>query len=184
MDKDSVRRIIQGVEKKLEQLSEILEDHEERCERDPDVTFDPRPCLSLIEKLRNDLEEDGDTAAENASEMIHQISDRVIKDTVDRLPDAMRSNAPPFQLAKNMADQFFEGPEGDQRRRSIERKLKEKFGWENLHDSNHFGGAFGHFMYESLFKDALMHYEAEVKQAAREHAADALKAMVATMTLT
>ncbi|KAG9559936.1 hypothetical protein KCU71_g7440, partial [Aureobasidium melanogenum] len=128
MDKDSVRHTIQDMEEKLEQLAEILENHEQRFERDPSATFDPHLCLSLVQKLRSDLDEDGDTAAENASEMIHHISDRVIKDTVDRLVDTMRANSPPSQFARNLINQFFEGPEGDQRRKNIEHKLREKFG--------------------------------------------------------
>lgn len=63
MDKNSLRRTLQCMEKKLEQLSEILEDHEERCEEDPGVAFDPRPCLSLVQDLLNDIDEECEIAA-------------------------------------------------------------------------------------------------------------------------
>jgi len=63
MDKDSVRHFMQGMEDKLDQLAEILENHEQRLERDQSKVFDPRPCLSLVRELRNDVDEDGDTAA-------------------------------------------------------------------------------------------------------------------------
>ncbi|KAG9730166.1 hypothetical protein KCU73_g11934, partial [Aureobasidium melanogenum] len=175
MDEDSLRRTLRAMKKKIVQLTEILADHEERYDDDPSASFNPRTCLSLVQELYEDIEEDANDDAETMSEMVHHISDRVIKDTVDRLADTMRSNSPSSQFARNMIDQFFEGPEGDQRRKNIEHKLKEEFGWEKLNSS-------GSLTYEGVFKEALMDYEYDVKKAALDHASDDIHEMIEAIT--
>lgn len=71
-----------------------------------------------------------------------------------------------------MIDQFFEGPEGDQRRKSIEKKLKEKFSRGKLDCC------------DESFQFALAECEEGTEKAALEYAADDINAMVATITLT
>lgn len=102
--------------------------------------------------------------------MIHHIADRVIKDTIDRLADTMRSKSPPSHFTRNMITQFFEGHEGDLRRKDIEYKLKKDFPWERLN------------CYGVSFEDALAEYEDDVKKAALKCAADNINAMVAAIT--
>ncbi|CAD0098637.1 unnamed protein product [Aureobasidium mustum] len=172
MDESSLRDALQRMEKKLYQLTEILEDHKQSWERNSSVTFDPRPSLSLVEELRADVRQDGDIAAENASEMIHHIADKVIKDTIDHLPELMRSKSPESQSATDMIDQFFGCPEGDRRRKDIEHRLKKRFVWDQL--SSWICGA--------TFEYALSDYEYEVEKAALRYVADDLKELVATIT--
>lgn len=104
--------------------------------------------------------------------MIHHICDRVIRNTVDRLAHTMRSNSPESQFASNLIDLFFKGTEGDQRRKDIERRLRQKFGWDKL----------GSLTYESMFGDAITDYEYDVEEAALKYAFDDIADMVAAMT--
>lgn len=63
MDEHRLNNIIQNMEKKLDELTEILEDHEQRSEGNPNVTFNPSLCLSLVDQLRYDLDQDLDIEA-------------------------------------------------------------------------------------------------------------------------
>lgn len=63
MDERRLKNIIQNMEKKLDKLTEILEDHEQRSEGNPNVTFDPSLCLSIVDQLRDDLHQDAGTQA-------------------------------------------------------------------------------------------------------------------------
>ncbi|KAH0159957.1 hypothetical protein KCU67_g6915, partial [Aureobasidium melanogenum] len=165
MDEDSLRRTLRAMKKKIDQLTEILEDHEERYEEDPSAPFDPRPCLSLVRELHEDIEEDANDDAENMSEMVHHIADRVIKDTVYRLADKMHSSPTQSQLATSMINLYFEGPGSGQRRRVIENRLKKKFPWAALN------------FCEGSFEEALQIYEGEVEETAREFVAEHMKEM-------
>ncbi|KAH0008462.1 hypothetical protein KCU78_g11230, partial [Aureobasidium melanogenum] len=170
MDEDSLRSTLRVMKKKIDQLTEILEDHRESWKGDPSVPFNPHPCLYLVQKLHKDIEEDADNDAENMSEMVHHIADKVIKDTVDRLADRMRSRPNQSQLATSMIDLYFEGPGSGQRRKVIEARLKKKLPWDALG------------FCEGSFEEALQAYEGEVEETALGHATEHMKEMTYKIT--
>ncbi|KAG9518968.1 hypothetical protein KCV07_g5285, partial [Aureobasidium melanogenum] len=165
MDEDSLRCTLRVMKNKLDQLTEILEDHKERWEKDPSVSFDPRTCLSFVHELHVDIEGDANDDAENMSEMVHHIAYKVIKDTVKRLADTMHSTPTQSQLATSMINLYFEGPGSDQRRKVIENRLKKKFPWDAL------------VFCEGSFEEALQTFEREVEETARGYVAEPMKEM-------
>lgn len=58
MDEGSLRRTVQEMQEKIDQITEILENHEQRWEEDSSVAFDPRSCLSLVQELHDDINQE------------------------------------------------------------------------------------------------------------------------------
>ncbi|KAG9675004.1 hypothetical protein KCU95_g16486, partial [Aureobasidium melanogenum] len=170
MDEDSLRRTLRAMKKKIDELTEILEDHEERWEKNSSIPFDPRSCLSLVRELHEDIEEDADENAENMSGMVHHIADRVIEDTLDNLADKLRSRPSQSQLAISMIDLYFEGPGSGQRRKCIEVRLKKRLPWDALG------------ICEGSFEEALQIYEEEVEEMALKCATEHMKEMINEIT--
>ncbi|KAG9602322.1 hypothetical protein KCU77_g2478, partial [Aureobasidium melanogenum] len=173
MDEDSLRRTLRVMDKKLDQLTDILKHQEQRWEKS-NGTCDPGPCLSLIRDIRIEIDQDADEIAEEVSEMIHHIADRVIEDTVDHLADKMRSSSIQDSVATTLIDLFFAGPQGDERRKDLQVRLKKKFAWNNL------GSILGRLF--SSFEQALSYYKAEVEEMALKYANEDMKKIVDAIT--
>lgn len=111
------------------------------------------------------------TSLKSMSEMVHHIADRVIKDTVDRLADKMRSRSTECQAATTLIRIFFEGSEGEQRRKDIAVKLEKMFVWDQLR-----------WIGEGSFEDTLEIYKHEVEKVALKYAAEGIMRLVDAVT--
>lgn len=100
--------------------------------------------------------------------MAHHITNKIIQDAVDRLADKVCSQSPQLELAATMLRLFFEGPEGDIKRKELETRLKAEMGL----------GRFGSNDYELEFEQKLEEYEKEAEQLALSFAMEDAKKML------
>lgn len=102
--------------------------------------------------------------------MVHHVADRVIKDTVDRVADKMRSRTTQSQAATTLVEIFFGGSGSEQRRKDIEVKLGKMFVWDQLR-----------WIGEGSFEDVLEIYKHEVEKVALKYAAESIMRLVDTI---
>lgn len=100
--------------------------------------------------------------------MAHHITNKIIQDAVDRLADKVRSQYPQLELAATMLRLFFEGPEGDIKRKELETRLKAEMGLDN----------FGYNDDKLEFEEIVEEYEKEAEQLALSFAMEDAKKMV------
>ncbi|THZ27910.1 hypothetical protein D6C91_02111 [Aureobasidium pullulans] len=121
-----------------------------------------------VEVLRMDIEKELEPEAEMSLKMAHHITNKIIQDAVDRLADKVRSQYPQLELAATMLRLFFEGPEGDIKRKELETRLKAEMGLDN----------FGYNDDKLEFEEIVEEYEKEAEQLALSFAMEDAKKMV------
>ncbi|THW24928.1 hypothetical protein D6D25_06706 [Aureobasidium pullulans] len=145
-----------------------LEDNLKASGADSEVVSAICKSQHLVNVLCEEIWEKWEPEAEISLKMAHHITNKIIQDAVDRLAGKVRSQSPQLELAATMLRLFFEGPEGDIKRKELETRLKAEMGL----------GRFGTNDYELEFEQRLEEYEKEAEQLALSFAMEDAKKMV------
>ncbi|KAG9643732.1 hypothetical protein KCU64_g11633, partial [Aureobasidium melanogenum] len=146
-------------------LEYVVEEAKEMFEKDEEETAEH--CKNLAKRVFDTLEE-AYVKAYNAKNLAHYIADKAIRDAVAHLAAQMRMQNPRTPMVAVVLEMLFSNPEGNDKRKDLEARIKAKMGLGVLNSGDE----------SKEFAEKVQAFEKEAGELALEFAIEDAKKMV------